>query len=73
MGVLICSRNGCENILCDRYSDYHGYICNECFDELIILGAETNIEKFLELRKEPTNEKAALARFNVEFPLRDDN
>ncbi len=35
MGVKECNRSGCENILCDRLSDRFGYICNECFNELI--------------------------------------
>ena len=34
MGVMACSRNACESILCDRYSSELGYICHECFDEL---------------------------------------
>jgi len=34
MGVMSCSRNGCENIMCSRYSDEFGYICYECFQEL---------------------------------------
>lgn len=29
-----CNRNGCNYILCRRYSDKYGYICEECFDEL---------------------------------------
>ena len=35
MGVLRCNRRGCENIMCDRYSHEHGYICNECFSEFV--------------------------------------
>jgi len=35
MGVLNCDRTGCENIMCDRYSDKYGYICWECFNELV--------------------------------------
>ena len=31
MGVLACYRNGCTNIMCDRYSHEHGYICYDCF------------------------------------------
>ena len=34
MGVMSCSRNGCENIMCDRLSKKFGYICNDCFIEL---------------------------------------
>lgn len=34
MGVIACSRNGCERIMCDHYSDVYGYICYECMSEL---------------------------------------
>ena len=50
MGVLACDRNGCENVMCDRYSQKFGYICNSCFEELlqsdiIDIGAFMNSEK----------------------------
>jgi hypothetical protein len=35
MGVMPCHRGNCTNILCDRYSSKFGYICNECFEELV--------------------------------------
>lgn len=38
MGVLACDRQGCENIMCDRYHHEYGYICNECFSELLDKG-----------------------------------
>jgi hypothetical protein len=47
MGVLACNRYDCENIMCDRYSSTYGYICNECFDELVASGKK-NIQKFME-------------------------
>lgn len=34
MGVMECSRNGCDHILCECYSFEYGYICNECKEEL---------------------------------------
>lgn len=34
MGVLACNRTGCNNIMCDYYSDEYGYICSECLNEL---------------------------------------
>ena len=34
MGVLVCNRKGCENIMCDFYSHTHGYLCWECKEEL---------------------------------------
>jgi hypothetical protein len=49
MGVLPCHRNGCEHIMCDRYSDELGYICNECYDELVSSGEDPEI--FMESKK----------------------
>lgn len=47
MSVMECSRKGCTNIMCDRYSATYGYICNECFDELVRKGVATNITEFM--------------------------
>jgi len=70
MGVLACNRNGCENIMCARYSYEYGYICDECFEELVKSGVDTNIAEFMYLEKQPPYRRdAAEARFNVEFPL----
>ena len=33
MGVMSCSRKGCENILCDTYIPDIGYICTSCKEE----------------------------------------
>jgi hypothetical protein len=72
MGVLNCNRHGCNNVMCDRVSPIHGYICYECFVELVESGPETNIRAFMESdKKSPVNLEAANARFNVEFPQRD--
>lgn len=35
MGVLACDRSGCENIMCDLVSSDFGYICEECYEELL--------------------------------------
>jgi hypothetical protein len=60
MGVMACFRNGCKNIMCDRYSHEFGYICNDCFSELVdILISQANsnnnprdvIKKFMALEK----------------------
>lgn len=60
MGVMRCSREGCKNIMCDRYSQEFGYICNDCFSELVdILISQANsnmnprdvIQKFMDLEK----------------------
>jgi hypothetical protein len=68
MGVLACDRKKCENIMCGRYSYEHGYLCYECFDELVSSGPETNITNFMESVKHTINAEAAFARFNIEFP-----
>lgn len=33
MGVMSCYRKGCDNIMCDTYIQYVGYICYECQEE----------------------------------------
>ena len=50
MGVMACSRKGCESILCDRYSPEFGYICNDCFEELCNEG-ETDIHTFMKTER----------------------
>lgn len=71
MGVMGCFRNNCESIMCDRYSSEHGYLCNDCFEELVSLGAEANIADFMNTRpKGERGKEAAEARFAVEFPSR---
>jgi len=70
MGVLECERNGCDNIMSDRCSREHGYLCRECFEELVRLGPEANIDNFMKSYKQSNREDAARARFEVEFPER---
>lgn len=35
MGVMQCSRSGCDEIMCDRLINGRNYICNTCFTELV--------------------------------------
>jgi hypothetical protein len=35
MGVLSCDRVGCDSIMCDRLSYEFGYICSDCFEEMV--------------------------------------
>ena len=54
MGVLPCYREGCENIMCDRYSNEYGYICDECFEELgttLMKSNSRDIESFMRTPK----------------------
>ena len=48
MSVLQCNRHGCPNIMCDRYSERYGYICRDCFDELVNLGLGVDIQEFMD-------------------------
>ena len=69
MGVLNCSRRDCTNVMCDRLSSEHGYICDECFDELVKAGIGTDVHKFME--RETDNElnlDAATEYFDGLFP-----
>jgi hypothetical protein len=47
MGALPCYRGNCPSVMCDRYSEEYGYICNNCFEELVRRGAQTNIAAFM--------------------------
>jgi len=73
MGVLSCDRNGCDRIMCDRYSSEYGYICWECFDELVASGPTTDIEVFMNslTRINRDTKEESQARYNVVFKERD--
>jgi hypothetical protein len=51
MGVMGCDRNGCENIMCTKYNEEQGFICNECFEELVQLGPTHSITSFMNSKK----------------------
>jgi hypothetical protein len=53
MSVLTCNRKGCQNIMCDRHSHEYGYICNECFEELVN-EENLDIEDFMDSEKGET-------------------
>ena len=43
--------------MCTRLSDEHGYLCDECFEELVQLGYTTDVAEFMasfRQRKLPT-------------------
>ena len=67
--MMSCDRSGCDNIMCDRYSREYGYICYECFEELVESGPETNVKEFMESYKQKVSKEFARARFEVEFPM----
>jgi len=66
MSVKACDRNCCESTMCDRLSREHGYICDDCYEELIAHGPEASVEEFMASKKK--NLEAARARFDAEFP-----
>ena len=54
MGVLGCDRKWCGNIMCNRYSYKYGYICDECFDDLVkltMVNGSIDIEEFMRSTK----------------------
>jgi hypothetical protein len=68
MGSMGCNRIGCESVLCDRYSADHGYICDECFDELVANGLTVDIEDFMNsLKMKGLNNDAVRKYFEVIF------
>ncbi len=64
MGVMSCSRRGCDNIMCQTYIDSVGYICSECQNEFkdyidtnnIILKTEGEITRELSLFMKTTKD-----------------
>lgn len=50
MGVKACDRYDCERIMCDRYSNKYGYICQSCFDELVARKPKSakEVQEFME-------------------------
>ena len=69
MGVLECDRYRCSNIMCDRLSYEYGYICYECFEELIELGINADIKDFMNSKKHTkTSRYTAVEFFSEVFP-----
>jgi hypothetical protein len=67
MGVMECNRNGCDNITCEHYSREYGYICDDCFEELVNCGPYYDIEIFMNTPKRKSKEAEARARFTAVF------
>jgi len=59
MGALSCFHCDCNNIMCSRYSYTYGYICNECFEELV--SSNLDIDEFMNTPKQ-TNFFAPIER-----------
>ena len=69
MGVMTCNRRDCENIMCERHSCEYGYICDECFDELVRTGPTTDISVFMNSCHERDREIESIERYNGAFPI----
>jgi hypothetical protein len=64
----VCSRTGCNSTNCSRYSKRYGWICHECFKELIELKTKIDIKHFMDYGK--VNDKNANVAYIIkEFPL----
>lgn len=72
MGVLSCDRRNCTNIMCDRHSWKYGYLCEECFDELVNRGTSVDLEEFMgsEPRRCRDEIPNAYDKWDEEFPAR---
>ena len=68
MSVRLCSRRGCSNCMCDRYSPQFGYICEEDFEELVTLGPKVVVETFLDSIRQPNTREASFAYYDKIFP-----
>ena len=64
MGVLACDRRGCENIMSDYYSSTYGYLCRECYSELLEKCDRISIGDFM--CQEKDCDPVDSARFQVE-------
>ena len=72
MGVMGCFRKGCEEVMCRRYSDKYGYVCQECFNELVSLGPENiRISEFMETEKSKVSSEASEVYYNEIFTEND--
>jgi len=69
MGVLSCNRYGCTNIMCSRLSPEYGYICDDCFEELVNSGIDTDIEEFMRSEKNENNKYCAAEKYGKIFEL----
>jgi len=71
MSVLQCDRGDCPNIMCNRLSDTHGYICNDCFSELVALGVRTDVHEFMASHVDRADPIATHEYFATLFPETD--
>lgn len=63
---MICDRNFCENDA-TRCSEEYGCICDDCFEELIYSGVNTDIAIFMNGHNKNKYKKATRIYFNAIF------
>ena len=77
MGVQACDKDGCMNIMCDRYSHEFGYICDDCFSEMIdyilvngkFSSFREDVKEFMDIPKSDTSLKEDIWKIlDEEFP-----
>jgi hypothetical protein len=64
MGSMSCHRNGCENTGCRRCASRYGYLCEECYQELL-QKPMIDIQDFMDSKKGPSIVKAMLDAWEV--------
>jgi len=69
MGVMACSRQNCKNIMCDRSSPIYGNICDDCFIELVGMGADVDVNAFIGYK--PVWRQDAYDKFDAMFPSKE--
>ena len=71
MSVLACDRTGCENVMCNRLSDVYGYLCDDCFKELISGGVldHFRVKFFMDSNPGRNDEAATTAYYDAVFPV----
>ena len=69
MSVLTCSRRDCNNVMCNIYSKTYGYICDECFDELV--HALCDIDTFMNSTKDKEKLDIRYLQMDDEFNIKE--
>lgn len=72
MGVLRCARRNCSGIMCDRYSPNYGYLCGDCFSELVDQPSTVDILEFLntEPKTQEVKKEDMFKKWDSEFSIR---
>lgn len=69
MGLMICNRKGCYRVMCDLYSHKFGYICSNCYHELI--ESKMEIKDFMQTAKEDMPIKRTISIEEIEAEFQD--